>query len=248
MLSGRDIICISSIDWDAHWQIHHQIASSLVAAGNRVLFVENTGVRAPGVRDFSRMRQRVANWWRSTKGFREVQSGPLRLFAPLRAVSVFVGRALVQSHRHVPRPDALDGRRQLPPSRRLDVPADADRARSHRRRGSVGRRLLLRRRFRGHVAGRAAREPERDRDVPPRRSGVRHLRAAAPEGGAGVTRPCTRFPRVSISEVRGACGSRRTVFPPISRRCRARWRATSARCTCGSIRTSWRACRSSCRM
>ena len=84
MLSGRDIICISSIDWDAHWQIHHQIASSLVAAGNRVLFVENTGVRAPGVRDFSRMRQRVANWWRSTKGFREVSPG-LYVYSPLFA-------------------------------------------------------------------------------------------------------------------------------------------------------------------
>ncbi|MGQ0736664.1 MAG: ElyC/SanA/YdcF family protein, partial [Acidobacteriota bacterium] len=82
MLHGRDIVCISSIDWDAHWQIHHQIASSLVAAGNRVLFVENTGVRAPGVRDLSRMRQRVSNWWRSTKGFREVTPG-LFVYSPL---------------------------------------------------------------------------------------------------------------------------------------------------------------------
>jgi uncharacterized SAM-binding protein YcdF (DUF218 family)/glycosyltransferase involved in cell wall biosynthesis len=82
MITGRDVICISSIDWDAHWQIHHQIASSLVAAGNRVLFVENTGVRAPGVRDFSRMRQRVANWWRSTRGFREVHPG-LFVYSPL---------------------------------------------------------------------------------------------------------------------------------------------------------------------
>lgn len=84
MLTGRDIICISSIDWDAHWQIHHQIASSLVAAGNRVLFVENTGVRSPGVRDLSRMRQRVSNWWRSTKGFREVNPG-LFVYSPLFA-------------------------------------------------------------------------------------------------------------------------------------------------------------------
>ncbi len=64
MLRGRDVICISSIDWDTHWQIHQQIASSLVAGGNRVLFVENTGVRAPGVRDLSRIRQRAANWWK----------------------------------------------------------------------------------------------------------------------------------------------------------------------------------------
>src|SRR5918994_3619261 len=82
MLRDRDIICISSIDWDAHWQIHHQIASSLVAAGNRVLFIENTGVRRPGMRDLSRMRQRVINWWRSTKGFREA-SPKLFVYSPL---------------------------------------------------------------------------------------------------------------------------------------------------------------------
>jgi uncharacterized SAM-binding protein YcdF (DUF218 family) len=82
MLTGRDIICLSSIDWDAHWQIHHQLASSLVEAGNRVLFIENTGVRTPGVRDFARVRQRVANWWRSTKGFREIRPG-LFVYSPL---------------------------------------------------------------------------------------------------------------------------------------------------------------------
>jgi uncharacterized SAM-binding protein YcdF (DUF218 family)/glycosyltransferase involved in cell wall biosynthesis len=82
MLHGRDIVCISSIDWDAHWQIHHQIASSLVAAGNRVLFVENTGVRTPGVRDIARIRQRAVNWWRSTKGFREVRPN-LFVYSPL---------------------------------------------------------------------------------------------------------------------------------------------------------------------
>jgi uncharacterized SAM-binding protein YcdF (DUF218 family)/glycosyltransferase involved in cell wall biosynthesis len=82
LLRGRDVICISSIDWDTHWQIHQQIAWSLVAAGNRVLFVENTGVRSAGVRDLSRLRQRVRNWWRSTKGFREVQPG-LFVFSPV---------------------------------------------------------------------------------------------------------------------------------------------------------------------
>jgi uncharacterized SAM-binding protein YcdF (DUF218 family)/glycosyltransferase involved in cell wall biosynthesis len=82
MLTGRDIICLSSIDWDAHWQIHHQLASSLVEAGNRVLFIENTGVRAPGVRDISRLRRRAQNWWHSTKGFREVRPN-LFVYSPL---------------------------------------------------------------------------------------------------------------------------------------------------------------------
>lgn len=82
MLTGRDIICLSSIDWESHWQIHHQLATSLVDAGNRVLFIENTGVRAPGVRDLSRIRQRARNWWHSTKGFREVRPN-LFVYSPV---------------------------------------------------------------------------------------------------------------------------------------------------------------------
>jgi uncharacterized SAM-binding protein YcdF (DUF218 family)/glycosyltransferase involved in cell wall biosynthesis len=82
VLTGRDVICLSSIDWDAHWQIHHQLVSSLVDADNRVLFIENTGVRAPGVRDLSRIRQRARNWWHSTKGFREVRPN-LFVYSPL---------------------------------------------------------------------------------------------------------------------------------------------------------------------
>ncbi len=82
MLTDRDFICVSSIDWDAHWQIHHQLVTSLVEAGNRVLFIENTGVRAPSVRDFSRIRQRARNWWHSTKGFREVRPN-LFVYSPL---------------------------------------------------------------------------------------------------------------------------------------------------------------------
>ena len=42
-----DILCISSIDWDFIWQGHQEIMSTLAAQGHRVLFLENTGVRAP---------------------------------------------------------------------------------------------------------------------------------------------------------------------------------------------------------
>src|SRR5207249_10577232 len=42
-----DILCISSIDWDFIWQGHQEIMSTLASRGHRVLFVENTGVRAP---------------------------------------------------------------------------------------------------------------------------------------------------------------------------------------------------------
>jgi glycosyltransferase involved in cell wall biosynthesis len=39
MLEGRDIICVSSLDWDAHWTSKQQIMHRL-AASNRVLYVE----------------------------------------------------------------------------------------------------------------------------------------------------------------------------------------------------------------
>src|SRR3954449_10042192 len=70
MLRGQDIICFSSIDWQFIWQGHQEIMSTFAANGNRVLFVENTGVRAPSLRDLPRIRDRVRNWWRGTKGFR----------------------------------------------------------------------------------------------------------------------------------------------------------------------------------
>src|SRR5262245_40564886 len=100
MLRGRDLVCISSIDWDTHWQIHQQIASSLVAAGHRVLFIENTGVRSPSVSDLSRIRQRVRNWWRSTKGFREVRPGlfvysPMFVPFPYSAMARWVNRTVL---------------------------------------------------------------------------------------------------------------------------------------------------------
>jgi uncharacterized SAM-binding protein YcdF (DUF218 family)/glycosyltransferase involved in cell wall biosynthesis len=78
----RDVVCISSIDWDFIWQGHQEIMSTLAAEGHRVLFVENTGVRAPTPRDLPRLRQRIRNWWRGTKGFREERPN-LFVYSPL---------------------------------------------------------------------------------------------------------------------------------------------------------------------
>jgi uncharacterized SAM-binding protein YcdF (DUF218 family)/glycosyltransferase involved in cell wall biosynthesis len=77
-----DIVCISSIDWDFIWQGHQEIMSTLAAQGHRVLFLENTGVRAPQMRDLPRVRQRIRNWWRGTKGFRQERPN-LFVFSPL---------------------------------------------------------------------------------------------------------------------------------------------------------------------
>jgi uncharacterized SAM-binding protein YcdF (DUF218 family)/glycosyltransferase involved in cell wall biosynthesis len=82
VLRGHDILCFSSIDWQFIWQGHQEIMSTLAVNGNRVLFVENTGVRAPAMRDLPRVRQRIRNWWRGTKGFRR-ESENLFIYSPI---------------------------------------------------------------------------------------------------------------------------------------------------------------------
>ncbi len=81
-MTRHDILCISSIDWDFIWQGHQEIMSTYAAEGHRVLFVENTGVRAPSVGDFPRIRKRLLSWWRATKGFREEREN-LFVYSPL---------------------------------------------------------------------------------------------------------------------------------------------------------------------
>jgi len=75
-LSNRDIIFISSIEWDFLWQAPQEIALRLAQNGNRVLYIENTGVRAPGLRDAGRVVRRVK---RRADG---IGSGGLREVAP----------------------------------------------------------------------------------------------------------------------------------------------------------------------
>ena len=74
MLRDRNIICISGIEWDFNWQSSQEMSSRLAANGNRVLFVENMGIRAPGLKDAGRIWNRLRNWSQSlrTRGVREV--------------------------------------------------------------------------------------------------------------------------------------------------------------------------------
>src|SRR4029077_17561116 len=83
-MTGRlpDILCVSSIDWDFIWQGHQEIMSRLAAQGHRVLFVENTGVRAPKKGAPPRVPARIPNWWRGQKGFREERPN-LFVYSPL---------------------------------------------------------------------------------------------------------------------------------------------------------------------
>jgi glycosyltransferase involved in cell wall biosynthesis len=84
MIRGRDVIFISSIDWDAHWQAPQELALRLSEAGNRVLYLENTGVRAPRLRDTGRIMHRLKRWAGAlgTQGIRQVRPR-LWVYAPL---------------------------------------------------------------------------------------------------------------------------------------------------------------------
>lgn len=82
MIKNENIICISSIDWDFIWQGHQEIMSTLARNGNRVLFIENTGVRTPGIRDIPRVNSRIKNWLKGVKGIREEMPN-LYIFSPL---------------------------------------------------------------------------------------------------------------------------------------------------------------------
>ncbi len=100
MLKGENVLCISSIDWDFIWQGHQQIMSMLAAKGSNVLFIENTGARRPTFRDVPRLRQRIRNWWRGTKGFRRERENlfvysPLLLPFPYSRIARWINRFIV---------------------------------------------------------------------------------------------------------------------------------------------------------
>ncbi len=82
MIKNKDIIIIGSIDWKTNWQTQHRLVTSLVKQNNRVLFIENTGVRSATISDFSRIKDRINNWFNSAKGFKEIQKN-LFIFSPI---------------------------------------------------------------------------------------------------------------------------------------------------------------------
>jgi hypothetical protein len=99
-LPGRGIVCLSSIDWEFNWQGHQQVMSALAERGHPVLFVENTGVRVPTLRDLPRLVTRLKNRWRSPGGLRRERErldvcSPLALPFPYSPVARAANRALV---------------------------------------------------------------------------------------------------------------------------------------------------------
>lgn len=84
MITGQNIIFISSIEWDFLWQGHQEIAIRFARAGNQVLYVENMGVRTPGLKDAARVANRLRRWGKSmrTGGVRQVAQN-INVCAPL---------------------------------------------------------------------------------------------------------------------------------------------------------------------
>jgi glycosyltransferase involved in cell wall biosynthesis len=84
VISGRDIVVLSSLDWDYLRQAPQELASRLAQAGNRILYVENIGIRSPRLGDVGRVGSRLGRAARSlaSGGAREVAPG-LHVCSPL---------------------------------------------------------------------------------------------------------------------------------------------------------------------
>lgn len=82
-ITKQNFIIFSSIDWTTHWQLHHQLATSLVSAGNKVLFVENTGVRSANIGDLGRLSERISNWRKGLHGFSSIDGDNLTSYSPV---------------------------------------------------------------------------------------------------------------------------------------------------------------------
>lgn len=105
MVKGASIVILSSIDWSFNRQNPQEVALALAAAGSRILFVENTGVRRATLNDAPRLWSRFCNWWRARGGVNRVASGidilsPLLLPLPYsRAALLMNTRVLVRAIR-----------------------------------------------------------------------------------------------------------------------------------------------------
>lgn len=81
-MKTKNFIIFSSVDWEVNWQLHHELVTSILNSGSKVLFIENTGSRNIKFSDFSRVFSRIKNWISSKKGYKILNSNFL-LFSPL---------------------------------------------------------------------------------------------------------------------------------------------------------------------
>ncbi len=99
-MQKNNFIIFSSIDWSTHWQLHHQLTMSIIKSGGRVLFVENTGVRSPKIKDISRIKSRIKSRMNSTYGFNSIEKNltiytPLFVPYPYNRLSIFINTLFI---------------------------------------------------------------------------------------------------------------------------------------------------------
>ncbi len=95
-----NFIIISSVNWTTHWQMHHQLSSSLADCNHNVLFIENTGARGPKINDISRIISRIRTRLKTLHGFKQVKEriitySPIFLPAPYNNIAIFLNKVLI---------------------------------------------------------------------------------------------------------------------------------------------------------
>jgi glycosyltransferase involved in cell wall biosynthesis len=82
VLRDASIIYFAAIDWKFSQQLPQELALRLAEAGNRVLYIENTGARAIRWRDLPRLWLRLRNWLRARGGTADAGQG-VDIFSPV---------------------------------------------------------------------------------------------------------------------------------------------------------------------
>ena len=80
-MKGNDIIIFGGIDWNMQWQWQQELALRL-SQNNRVVFVENTGVRTIKFTDGKRVINRIKSFFSNVLGFRSINKN-LVVYSPL---------------------------------------------------------------------------------------------------------------------------------------------------------------------
>ncbi len=81
-MNNIDYVIFGARDWNNDWITQHRYAASLANSGNRVLYIENTGVRSFKIKDFPRVIERIKNWFKSNRGFRKINNN-LVVYSPI---------------------------------------------------------------------------------------------------------------------------------------------------------------------